>query len=320
MEIILKFIIICEKCKVEFENYLVNDCRLCIDCNYTDTCESSQRKLCENINCRKCFYKSFLSNRKSIYWDYQKNDFTPREVTRSSGKKYIFNCNCGHNFESTLAHITSMNSWCPYCSKQKLCNNKDCNSCFNNSFSSNEKNIYWDYTKNNCKPRQVFKSSHKKYFFNCKCGHNFESSLSNITNKYWCPYCCFPSQKLCNNKDCDSCFNNSFSSHEKSKYWNFEKNNCSSRDVFKNSNKKYFFNCNYCKHNFESKLNNITNGTWCSYCGNRKLCKDINCDSCFDKSFSSHEKTKYWNEKKNNCNPRDMMIVLCGVLYVKILI
>ena len=306
MEIILKFIIICEKCKVEFENYLVDDCKLCISCNYTDTCESSVQKLCQNIKCKKCFERSFLSNRKSIYWNYERNNRNPREAFKCSDKKYFFICNnCKHNFESSLSNITRGNNWCSFCSHQKLCDDKECDKCFNNSFSSHEKSKFWDYVKNICTPREVFKSTAKKYIFLCSCSHNFEISPNKINSSRWCPYCCFPPQKLCNNKECNNCFNNSFSSNEKSKFWDYVKNNCNPRDVFKNSNKKYFFNCNFCKHNFKSRLCSITGqNSWCNYCGNRKLCKDIKCNSCFDKSFSSHEKSKYWNEKKNNCNPR----------------
>ena len=114
MEIILKFIIECENCGKEFENYLIEDCKLCLDCNYTDTCESSIKKLCENIKCKKCFNRSFLSCKKSIYWDYEKNNCNPREIMKGTQKKFFFNCKCGHNFNSSLNNVTK-GKWCPYC-------------------------------------------------------------------------------------------------------------------------------------------------------------------------------------------------------------
>ncbi len=257
----------CEKCAKEFENYLIEDCKLCIDCNYTDTCESSIRNLCENIKCKKCFENSFLSCKKSIYWDNTKNNCNPREVFKSSNKKYFFNCNdCKHDFETALSSVTN-GRWCPYCSNKKLCSDKECKSCFNNSFLSHEKSIYWDNTKNNCGPREVFKSSNKKYFFNCNdCKHDFETALSSVTNGRWCPYCCFPPKKLCSDEECESCRNNSFLSHEKHIYWDNTKNNCGPREVFKSSNKKYFFNCNYCKHDFETALHHVVSGRWCPHC------------------------------------------------------
>ena len=76
---------------------------------------------------------------------------------------------------------------------------------------------------------------------NIKCGHNFESSLNNITgNERWCPYCA--SQKLCEKKDCQSCHEKSFVSHEKSKYWS-SKNTIKPRNITKSSGKSYYFNC-----------------------------------------------------------------------------
>jgi len=44
--------------------------------------------------------------------------------------------------------------------------------------------------KNILKPIQVAKGSHKKIIFNCnKCPHEFESTLGDITNGTWCPFC-----------------------------------------------------------------------------------------------------------------------------------
>jgi very-short-patch-repair endonuclease len=261
----------------------------------------NNKKLCNDENCKKCFEKSFASHEKSIYWS-KKNNIKPRYVFKSSGKKYLFNCNCGHEFENTICNISLLGRWCSYCSNpsQKLCNDKNCKKCFEKSFASHEKSIYWS-EKNNIKPRQVFKFSHKKYLFNCACGHEFEGILSNISNGVWCPYCCNPSQKLCNDENCKKCFEKSFASHEKSIYWS-QKNNIEPRQVLKCSDNKYLFNC-VCGHEFENHLYALCNN--CSYCSNppKQLCNDENCKKCFEKSFSSHEKSIYWS-KKNNIKPR----------------
>tara|TARA_Y100000739_G_C20574860_1_gene449707 strand:+ start:320 stop:1144 length:825 start_codon:yes stop_codon:yes gene_type:complete len=92
----------------------------------------------------------------------------------------------------------------------------------------------------------------------------------------------------------------SFASHEKAIFWHPTKNNqLQPRDVFKGSPKKYWFKCGDCDHDFDSQLNRITKGHRCSYCSNRKLCYDINCTMCFNKSFASHEKSKFWHSTKN---------------------
>jgi very-short-patch-repair endonuclease len=136
---------------------------------------------------------------------------------------------------------------------------------YERSFASHEKSKYWS-DKNKLKPRQVFKSSNKKCIFNCdKCNHEFESRLNNITKGQWCSFCA--NQKLCDN-NCIFCFERSFASYEKSKYWS-DKNKLKLRQVFKSSKIKCIFNCDKCNHEFESRLNDITNGSWCSYCVNK---------------------------------------------------
>ena len=40
---------------------------------------------------------------------------------------------------------------------------------FDRSFASSPKAEFWDYVKNEKKPREVSKSSHKKFWFNCDC-------------------------------------------------------------------------------------------------------------------------------------------------------
>ena len=66
---------------------------------------------------------------------------------------------------------------------------KNCDHCFENSFSSNDKSKFWN-DKNILKPRQVFKGSSEKFLFNCKkCYNEYLISLSNITYGYGCPFC-----------------------------------------------------------------------------------------------------------------------------------
>ena len=144
----------------------------------------------------------------------------------------------------------------------------------------------------------------------------FDCSISNIISSYWCPYC--SNQKLCDNEDCIECFEKSFASHEKSKFWcNLNKDN--PRQIFKGTNKKYLFNCDECKHNFESSIYPIVSkNNWCQYCYNHKLCNKEYCYECFEKSFASHEKSKYWSPK-NKDNPRYIFKKVL-VLYIYLIV
>ena len=267
----------------------------------------SCKKLCGNEDCQECFNKSFASHYRVKWWS-ERNIVNPRNVTISSGEKYEFNCDCGHYFESSLSHINTMKSWCPYCANKKLCGNRDCKMCFNKSFASHYRVKWWS-ERNNIDPLLVSISSNKKYEFNCDCGHQFSSLLDTITkiNKpVWCPYCCTPVQKLCTNENCQKCFNNSFASCDRTKWWS-ERNEVSPRSVSKGTRTKYEFKCD-CGHYFKKGLAYISGPSrksWCPYCGNQRLCDDENCKMCFKNSFASHNRAKWWSER-NKVTPRQI--------------
>jgi hypothetical protein len=126
--------------------------------------------------------------------------------------------------------------------------------------------------------------------------------------KTWCPFC--SDKNLCEKEECTYCFNKSFSSFERARDWDNEKNSLIPRQVFKKSNKKYWFKCDKCSHSFEISPNHLSRKNisgiyrWCPYCSNKKICPE-ECSVCFDKSFASHPKSIFWS-KKNKVAPRDI--------------
>lgn len=250
-------------------------------------CEKNSRKICSNEKCKICFDKSFASHPKSSYWS-EENTISAREVFKSTGTKYKFNCDCGHTFE-TSPHSVSSGNWCPYESNHKLCNNNDCNQCYQKSFASHPKSSYWS-EENTILAREVFKNTGTKYKFNCDCKHGFFQSPHQITSGHWCPY--ESNKKLCDDNDCVQCHDKSFASHPKSTYWS-EENIISARAVFLNSTTKYKFNCD-CGHGFFKTPHGVNWGKWCPYESNHKLCDDDDCDQCYQKSFASHPRVKFW--------------------------
>jgi len=183
----------------------------------------------------------------------------------------------------------------------KLCTHNDCVVCYNRSFASHEKSKFFAQ-ENEIDPRTIFKGTPKKYIFVCDnsaCNYRFEAQIMNVTklkNPTWCPHC--SGYILCGDISCEKCFNKSFASHEKSKYWS-KNNEEKPHEVFLNSNKKFKFDCDICKHEFKNKPSSISKkNEWCKFCGNTQLCGDVTCEICFNKSFASHEKSKYWS--KNN--------------------
>lgn len=236
----------------------------------------------------------FDSHPKAQFWS-AKNDKLPREVALNSHKKFWFNCDkCSHEFEVSLLNVNQSNNWCPYCYNRKLCGN--CEECFNKSFASHSKAFCWA-NENELSSKFVLKGSEKMCLFNCdKCKHKFKMMPKSITSKgQFCQYCAH--QKLCEDVNCNLCFNNSFASVERSKY--LVNKNINPRMLFKSSSKKYQFICNECNEPFNTILSDITNGVWCPKCYNKtekmvfKLLKSkyINVKHQFKPEWSRNDKT-----------------------------
>jgi hypothetical protein len=92
--------------------------------------------------------------------------------------------------------------------------------------------------------------------------------------------------------------------------WDYDKNGMRPEDVSKCSNKKYWFKCDACNHPFDKSLNHVSwDGRWCPYCSipPQKLCDNIGCSSCLEKSFASFDgitpngkrKVECWDYDKN---------------------
>jgi len=163
-------------------------------------------------------------------------------------------------------------------------------------FSEHPKSKFWS-EGNLVEPNEVALNSHKKFWFDCECGHTFDIQLNNVNIGRWCPYCA--NKKLCEqSKNCKICFDKCFASVERSNCWS-NKNRETPWDILKYSHKKYLFNCDKCQHEFTTPIYHITkDDCWCPYCANRLLCNEIlNCSSCYNKSFASIERSKNWSSK-----------------------
>jgi len=251
------------------------------------------------------YEKSFASHPRSVFWS-NKNEYLPKDYMVNSHKICWFNCQeCGHEFSNSLKQISQQNSWCQYCTHKKLCENDNCNMCFNNLFASHPKSIYW-HSSNSLTPKQVFKNSHLQYNFQCdKCNHIFSADLASINSKNtWCYYCSH--HKLCNDLNCEMCYNSSFASVERSKYLSDKTIN--PRNLFKNSAVKYSFDCYTCNSSFSMRLSHVTNFAWCSYCYNKTECKlynELSKHYLVDRQFKAN-----WckNAKTNKYLPYDFAI------------
>jgi len=248
--------------------------------------------------------KSFAKSPKAKLWNFELNgDVRPEDVFAGSTYEYWFTCDdCEHDYKKSLNSISK--SGCPYCAHFKLCENDICQMCENNSFQSCIESKYFSdknidpITLKSLKARDIFKGSSTKYLFNHECGHEFTRSPDSVSHgnfDSFCPFC--SGRELCDN-ECESCFNRSFASHEKSQFLDSKHN---ARQIFKNSAQICDFNCP-CGHTFTSYPATISDGTFCPYCGNKKLC-ETDCEMCFNKSFASSTYAFMWAD---DADPRQV--------------
>ena len=303
-----KFKFKCDVCHHNFESSLNSVLGKNTWCPY---CSKAPKNLC-NQECNHCYQNSFASyvgktskDKLKVECWHTDNELTSRQVFKSCGKKFKFKCNvCNHDFDSSLDQVSGRDSWCPYCSNQKLCN-QECNHCYQNSFASylgktskDKLKVECWHTDNELTSRQVFKSCGKKFKFKCNvCNHDFDSSLDQVSGRdSWCPYCSKAPKNLCN-QECNHCYNNSFSSYIgktskdklKIECWHTY-NKLSPRQVFKSCGKKFKFKCDVCNHDFESRVAGVSGrDIWCPYCSKppQKLCNQ-ECNHCYNNSFSSY--------------------------------
>ena len=293
--------------------------------NNTSDEEKSYNKKSNKKYLNKKSYNKNLSNESS-------NDEKSHDETSSNDDSNNENSNEEVYNEDNPNIKISTDYSCDAKPKSPLCNDLDCEGCNDRSFAGHYRSLSWSDKNGEENPRFVFRGADKNAWFKCnnkKCGHEFIKRIGRVTGPNtkkngkksvsWCPYCV--GQKLCEEnkdeeKDCKRCSEKSFKSNKKrAACWCYERNKLTPRQVPKNSGKKYWFKCDSeeCEHYFEAALNHISgDGTWCSYCAGKKICKEEdNCVVCRKRSFAMHPKSKHLitdpkfyekKEKKNNKN------------------
>lgn len=200
-------------------------------------------------------------------FDYEKNGRTPDTISYGSKEQIYWICSINpfHKWKTSVNNRTINNTGCPLCCniKRKICDP-----------SLSLLALYpdlckeFDYEKNKNTPDTIFYASNEKMYWICPKNfcHRWKVSVGHRTSNSKCPFCV--NQRLCKEESCESCFDKSFASNEKSVFWS-DKNMLNPRFIFKSSAKKCKFNCPYCNNLYESSLHNVTLGTWCG-CTNNK--------------------------------------------------
>ncbi|WP_342542448.1 zinc-ribbon domain-containing protein [Paenisporosarcina sp. FSL H8-0542] len=205
-------------------------------------------------NYRPPFEKTiaFLNPKLAGEWDFEKNgERGPDTYTEGSNKKVCWKCAEGHEWEAVIATRKKTN--CPYCSGQRVTREK--------SFGSLHPHLLkeWHPEKNNEKTAFDFMpNTHKKAWFLCEHGHEWEAYIANRTKGKGCPYCSGhkptneTSLLATNPKLCEE--------------WNSEKNGDKIPNDFKPfSNEKVWWRCSK-GHEWSAAIYSRQDGRGCPDC------------------------------------------------------
>lgn len=126
-------------------------------------------------------------------WDYEKNNelgIDPNNVTRGSSKKVWWKCSRGHSWNAVISSRTNSKAGvgCPYCCKS---GNGKLLERYNDLGTTNpDIAAEWNYEKNGeLLPSMVRKGQHKKVWWRCTKGHEWESYIFNRVRGRSCPIC-----------------------------------------------------------------------------------------------------------------------------------
>lgn len=190
-------------------------------------------------------------------------------------------------------------------SSKTLCGSLACEVCLPRSFASRPCMLEWS-KKNQMRPEAVFRNSNKKYLLNCAgCGHEMQMSLNNVSSRNGCAYC--NHGKLCSLENCNFCFQRSMASHPMGAMWS-ERNQLSAREVSRGNDKKFWFRCADCAHEYDSLPYSMKEERgYCPYCTNQRLC-DEDCKGCYEKSCESHERMREEWSAENEKTTRQVFL------------
>ncbi len=122
-------------------------------------------------------------------WDYGKNTVKPSEIPKTYKEKMFWKCSEGHEWEATVYNRIN-GTGCPICNtgnnvkRNKVSLAEWCS--LNNSGLCDE----WDFEKNiDLTPQTVSYGSHKKVWWKCSRGHEWEAVIKSRTYNHGCPFC-----------------------------------------------------------------------------------------------------------------------------------
>ena len=204
-----------------------------------------------------------------------------------NGRKVWWICKQhGHSWQAIIGNRTLHNQGCPYCAGKRVIEGRTDISTTDPAIATE-----WDYEKNGeLKPTQVSRSSNKKVWWKCSCGHSWQAIIANRTKGIGCPYC--------SGKQAITGVNDLATTHpELVKEWDFNKNgDLLPSNVTFGSGKKAWWKCFICGYEWQAVISSRAGSAKCGcpLCSNQTVVPGVN-----DLATSFPELLEEWDYQKN---------------------
>ena len=234
------------------------------------------------------------NNLKSVYpelaamWDYEKNILLPENVHPRANKLYSWKCEFGHEWEQKLSNLCRGPKTCPVCSGKKPSIQKNLKTEFPEIYKE------WDFKKNkNIDPLTVALGSNKKYWWVCKLGHSWQTTMHRRTSRGdGCKKCSYANRPKLLFKDEHPEF---FKEININKNKNLDLENL--RVV--ETNEKIWWTCSICNYDFQTSPKNRRKWHKVGVCSHEVLIKRKEYNPSKSIKNKAPELVKYFDIEKN---------------------
>lgn len=190
-------------------------------------------------------------------WNYEKNSklgLNPETIGMASHTKVWWKCSAGHSWLAMVSNRSRHNRACPYCAHQlPIPGENDLATLFPDLAKE------WHPKKNNSKPSEVMPGAHKKAWWICSEGHEWEAEIKSRTTGVGCAYYC--GKRVMKGYNDLATVNPDLAAE-----WHPTKNgDLTPEDVTEASGKKVWWLCKN-GHDYEMAIYNRKRGSGCPKC------------------------------------------------------
>lgn len=227
-------------------------------------------------------------------WHPERNGgFSPTEVSPGSRQKVWWQCSRGHSWRAAVYSV-SAGAGCPYCSGRNAIPGET-------DLATTHPHLrkFWS-GRNKLTPEQVTVWSHRKVWWICEKGHEWEAMIGSVVSQgCGCPYCA-GKKAIPGENDLATLF------PELMQQWDWEKNSgVDPGEILPSSHERVWWKCEL-GHSYQAVVFSRTRekATGCPYCTGRKVLPGFN-----DLATLKPEVAEQWYQPLNEpLNPADVTL------------